>query len=189
MVVRYFLLLTLCVIHFVQAQELTAKKMVIKTAPLDFAWSSMVLGVEHTIHPHTSVQFNANMSSAQQFSIYNANNLLGFGGELQLRKYGYTKVEQGLAGVYVGMYTTYRYVEFRLGSTINQGKKYTSSYVGGGFLLGYQLPVINNKFVIDFYAGGGIRWGNGSYTEDPSILDMNYRGINPKIGFTVGLML
>jgi hypothetical protein len=75
--------------------------------------------------------------------------------------------------------------------------KTNSAWVTPFFCFGYQIIAWETLFV-DVYLGGGMKINNVSYSpeiqrnsnfieEDPSIFDRAYKGIIPKLGFSVGI--
>jgi hypothetical protein len=75
--------------------------------------------------------------------------------------------------------------------------KTKSAWVTPFFCFGYQVVAWETLYV-DIYLGGGMKINNVSYSpdiqknsnfieEDPSIFDRAYKGIIPKLGFSVGI--
>lgn len=182
-----------------------------KVLPMEMFVNTMALGVEQRILKEYTLQITGGISQASKFGYYDARDLKGGFGELQLRKYGFLE-ENNTGDLYVGMYAGYRYAEYTKELTyyihpvyVRQEYKEIGEYIGTGFFVGYQLNIAKNKLFLDTYLGAGMRWGRTTNKKslDPNaqdvyindngsngtLLSMNYTGISPKIGILLGIKL
>lgn len=104
---------------------------------------------------------------------------------------------------YSGLYALYMnledknvegYYDDSTGEYIEQSNIKNISAQEGGALLGMQVD-ITTRIVFDFYVGGGIRYSQveetatipKDYRSSPSIFEVEYQGVKPKIGFSLGM--
>lgn len=80
------------------------------------------------------------------------------------------------------------------GNPMTQDHKINSKWATPYFCIGYQILAFETLY-IDVYAGGGMKLNEVSYTNrsvdyiysEPNIFDRDYKGIIPKMGFTIGI--
>jgi len=135
---------------------------------------------------------------------------LGFSMELQGRYYprkfsvdSLPWVRNKAFGLYFGYGVQFGFNEYEISdfsqNPFQDNLKINSRWATPFFCFGYQL-IVGEALYIDFYLGGGLKFNNVEYEyndasmnfeqyNEPSIFDRAYKGIIPKVGFTVGIGL
>lgn len=166
----------------------------IKSNLMDFFMATTTFGIEQHIKQKISIELNIGYSYAEQFSIYDAQNLRGGVASVQLKKY-FSKTKTNLSGIYLGFSTVHRFASYITDENSYMDTVYiykpnikaSARYTSFGFIVGYQWEIIKGKLFWDNYAGMCGRIGSG-YTrqnQDVSyypIFELSYSGIAPKIG-------
>lgn len=188
----------------------TPKFNTFKFCPTNLFANTILLGYERFITSKTSLQLFGSFTLNKPSNNDKAYNLVkGFSGEIQCRIY--LKPSKNLNGFFVSPFFKYEELNFEKVDIYNNnydpysnnGMYYPpviatmdakSLYYHGGLIFGYQL-IISNVFVLDFYAGGGMKYTESNYpTDNRNNNFVNYgrynqifnTGIAPKIGFRIG---
>ncbi len=184
-----------------------------KFGPTNLFANTILLGYERAITNKASIQVFGSFTLNQPKNGY-YEEIKGYSGEVQVRYY--LKPSKNLNGFFVAPFFKYEDLRFKnldvnkinnnyysnvydpnTGMYINPVKvtmdEAYSTYYNGGLVFGYQL-IIADVFVLDLYAGGGMKYTQKNYptagTENFSAY-MRYNqlfqtGIAPKIGFRIG---
>jgi len=192
----------------------TSKKNTFKIGPTNLFANTILLGYERSISPKASIQLFGGFTLNQPKSGY-YEEIKGFSGELQIRYY--LKPSKNLNGFFVAPFFKYESLNFTNLDLTKMDNNYgynnypyntgntspvtitideaSSTYYNGGIIFGYQL-IVADVFVIDVYAGGGMKYTdkNGGYPANGkddfgSYIRYNQlfeTGIAPKIGLRIG---
>lgn len=203
------LLLSIVKIH-AQDEEIEHNKNIIKISPQSFIASTFFLSYERYLTKGTSFQLSGGILSAQKNnSSYNYSYPTGStntksydkanGGIVEgMLKFYFLKGNAMMSGLYAGPYARYSNNRFRIhstnytsGSPVSEIIDYRIETYEGGVVFGYQF-VIRNVFVMDLFAGGGVKSSNNTspitYTSTSFDLleNQDYNGVVPKGGFRLG---
>ena len=175
---------------------------VLKLSPFEFGRSQFQLGYERYYKNKTR-----SIVILPSFILKRSNNEKSDGAELGLQYRMYLSQNDGgifhRIGYYsalygLGMTLREEYKLFKYGPNDPNGVPYTATNsiksVEGGVLLGIQID-ITQRIVLDFFAGGGVRYSDvvdqrtvqENYYENYSVFDREYTGIKPRIGFQLGV--
>lgn len=177
-----------------QAQDQSKEyKSIMKFSAVNFFFKNFQLGIERSVSPNQSVYFTAGYTYEEEYSSKKEGLNLEF-------QYKYIALEaQGqhaLKRIYFAPYLGYK--DFDLDQEIyNYDSEPQSTIevfdikaVNAGVLIGITF-ILKERFVFDFYVGGGIRKTNDydpdKHTYQNGIMDVGYNGIAPRIGFDVGI--
>ena len=209
-------------VNSIQAQSTTgvtsvpvSKNNTFKIGPTNLFANTILLGYERSLSPRASVQLFGGFTLNQPKNGY-YEEVKGFSGELQIRYY--LKPSKNLNGFFVAPFFKYESLTFTNLDLTKMDNNYgynnypynntgttspvtitkdeaNRTYYNGGIIFGYQL-IISNVFVIDAYAGGGMKYTEkgGGYPESGSddfgsFIRYNQlfeTGIAPKIGVRIG---
>jgi len=196
---------------YAQEEEIESKKNILKLSPQSFIASTFFLSYERYITKGTSFQLSGGILSAQKSNsdyIYYPTSTTSSktydkanGGIVEgMLKFYFLKGNSMMSGLYAGPYARYSNNRFRIHTTINTGYStpgiptvvdYRIQTYEGGVVIGYQF-VIRNVFVMDLFAGGGVKSSTNTspitYTSTSFDLleSQDYNGVVPKAGFRLG---
>ncbi len=191
-----------------------SKNNTFKIGPTNLFANTILLGYERSLSPRASVQLFGGFTLNQPKNGY-YEEVKGFSGELQIRYY--LKPSKNLNGFFVAPFFKYESLTFTNLNLTKMENNYgynnypyntgttspvtitkdeaNRTYYNGGIIFGYQL-IIANVFVIDAYAGGGMKYTEktGGYPQSGSddfgsFIRYNQlfeTGIAPKIGVRIG---
>lgn len=205
--VKFFIILGVLFFSFNEsiAQASDSKEaynQVLKLSPFEFGRSQFQVGYERYFNNKTrSVVF------MPSFILKRNNNHNSDGAELGLQYRMYLSQNDGgifhrigyYSGFYgFGMVLREEYQLFNYAPNNPNGTPYTATNdvksLEGGVLLGIQID-ITKRIVLDFFAGGGVRYSNvvdqraqqESYYSNYGVFDREYTGIKPRVGFQLGV--
>ncbi len=158
-----------------------------------FIMSTFRLSYERMFNNNSSLVLNGEVRLKQE----EYNDILGGGGELQLRFYAVPKQESEFDGFYTGPYILYRYTEITnyYDYYPYETKKVSSrdffSNFGGGIIIGIKISAAE-RVTFDFNFGGGVKYTENSSSDpstryDDNIFEPGFTGITPKANFSFGL--
>ena len=138
------------------------------------------------------------LSFIDQGLFYSPKMITGFGIMVQPRHYLLPNVDAPV-GLYVAPYFSYRKVWITSEAYVWEGDQYITKdkirnldIFSAGVLIGGRLGVIKNLFSIDIYGGAGLKLSK--YTDDSNftrykrIWDLDYSGVTPTIGLSIGIL-
>lgn len=167
---------------------------VAKFSPLQFLFNTMSLSYEYRPSISKSFQFSSGITYKSHIEDdYSIKDYVeGYTNELQIRLYPLAKEEVGnkfYNNFYVAPYLQYRYYIIKDLSRDNGGVNTLStdrfSCYSMGIFTGIN-NVINKRFYIDVYIGGGVRLANTKKFNE-NIFDYGFKGIAPRIGCDLGI--
>lgn len=194
-----------------QNETSTPKFNAFKFGPTNLLANTILLGYERSITPKTSLQLFGSFTLNKP-SNDNADYSLvkGFSGEVQYRIYlnprknlsgffvspffKYEELNFDNVNIYNNNYDPYNYNGSFTGSPVSATMDAKSLYYHGGLIFGYQI-IISDVFILDFYAGGGMKYTESNYPSDSRgnnfvsygrYNQMFNTGIAPKVGFRIG---
>ncbi len=164
--------------------------------PFDLFLNTLQLGYERKLKNHNTIAFTGSFRLSKKDEIINR---LGGSGEFQYRvnllynKEAISAVAKKYSTfAYFAPYLQYRYEEitdpvFDGDSQALQKTTYVNSGFGGlGF--GFRLTALENRFCLNLYAGGGLKYsdvhGDKRYAD---FMEAGYTGIAPKVAFQIGI--
>jgi hypothetical protein len=171
----------------------------IKLSPTSFFAHTFMLGYERGISGNKSIQLFGAVTAADQSNSYDniKSNVLGGSGEVQFRIYVIpNKYKNTLSGLYAAPFGKFQYLKFHIEKNYNnfitlEPDFYLKSW-NAGVILGYQF-VIKDVFIMDFFAGGGIKLSETDHSnlrmvnDFPMLISQSYTGVAPKAGFRIGI--
>jgi hypothetical protein len=171
-------------------------KHVVKFNPPMFLFSTMNLSYEYRPDVAKSFQLSGGITYKSRANDYYSvkDYVEGYTGELQIRLY--PLAEEGTDknlynNFYVAPYMQYKYYIIKnlfKDSYDNNVQVYSTDRFSAyslGILTGIN-NVVNKRFHIDIYIGGGIRLADTKKFND-NIFDYGFKGIAPRIGFDLGI--
>ena len=191
------IIITLIISSSLFAQEeniVTKRNNEFRISFFQFIMSTFRLSYEHMFNNNSSLVINGEVRLRQK----EYNDILGGGGELQLRFYAVPKQKSEFDGVYAGPYILYRYTEiinYSYDYYPYETKKVTTkdffSNFGGGIIIGIKISAAE-RVTFDFNLGGGVKYtenssNNPSNRYDDNIFEPGFTGITPKANFSFGL--
>jgi hypothetical protein len=205
--IKYFMLAGVLAFAFQSATAQSSSSnedynKVLKLSPFEFGRSQFQVGFERYYNDKTR-----SIVILPSFILKRSNNEKSDGVELGLQYRMYLSQNDGgifhhigyYSGVYgLGLVMREEYNLLKYGPNNQNGTPYTATNkiqsVEGGVLLGIQID-ITERIVLDFFAGGGVRYSNVSdqrieqenYYSDYGVFDREYTGIKPRIGFQLGV--
>ncbi|MEI8137728.1 MAG: hypothetical protein WCH21_10430 [Bacteroidota bacterium] len=164
--------------------------------PLDLFLNTLQMGYERKLKNHNTIALIGGFKLSKKDEIINR---LGGTGEFQYRvNLLYNKealssvVKKYSTFAYFAPYLQYRYEEItdRVPTDISISEKeitiVNSGFAGLGF--GFRLTALENRFCLNVYAGGGLKYsdvsGNKKYAD---FTEVGYTGIAPKLSFQIGI--
>lgn len=171
-------------------------KYVVKFNPPLFLLSTMNLSYEYRPDVAKSFQFSGGITYKYQTNDYYSTKdyVEGYSGEAQIRLYPLAEEETDkniYNNFYVAPYLQYKYYiikdlykdNYNNETYVNSSDRFSAYSLG--ILTGIN-NVVNKRFHIDIYIGGGIRLANTKKFNE-NIFDYGFKGIAPRIGFDLGI--
>ena len=212
----YFLFLLLCCgfgMPDLQAQQ-SEKLILLKISPQHFAINGMHFELEKQVSATSANSilispriYYGSVSSilTNRFTPNNNETLFGYGLELGYRIYA-DKAEQKPEGFYSAFAANYHRFQFKYPGIENyfytgeDGLEYIGTReamvqenvnrYGGSVTMGYQLLLLQDKFVVDVYTGGGVKLSDSDTRENRSRYSMGaYDYASSKTFFILGVKL
>lgn len=167
-------------------------------APLDLIFNTIQVGYERRLANHNSIAFNGGFKLSKKDEIVHR---LGGNAEIQYRinllynKEGFSSLmKEHSTFAYFAPFTQYRYEEitdvFQNSTDFSLMDK-ENTYVNSGFAgfgFGVRLTALENRFCLNLFAGGGMKYsdiiGDKGYSD---FTEVGYTGIAPKISFQLGI--
>lgn len=167
-------------------------------APLDLIVNTIQVGYERKLNNHNTIALNVGFKLSKKDEIVNR---LGGNGEFQYRvNLRYNKDAQSnmvrdySTFTYFAPFLQYRYEEitdvFPHTYDVSVSEK-KNTYVNsgfGGFGFGIRLMAMENRFCLNVFAGGGMKYsdiiGDKNYSD---FTEVGYTGIAPKVSFQLGI--
>lgn len=199
---------TLTAIVSTSAQEIKEYKYTraLKLSPFEFGKSQFQLAYEHYfgnrsksvvllpsfILERSSEKNSSGVELGAQYRIY----LSHSGGGRLFHNIGFYT---GGYGVGLKLSEDYNWLQYPVGggNPTSQILRNEVSSVEGGVLLGIQID-ITERFILDFFVGGGVRYSDvndqratstDNYYNYYGVFDREYTGIKPRVGFQLGITL
>lgn len=164
--------------------------------PLDLFFNTLQIGYERKLSNHNTIALIGGFKLSKKAELINR---LGGNGEIQYRvNLLYNKeaissvVKKYSAFAYFAPYFQYRYEQITdpaaadVSTSQNEITIVNSGFAGLGF--GFRLTAIENRFCLNVYAGGGLKYsdvnGNKKYAD---FMEVGYTGIAPKLSFQLGI--
>lgn len=204
--------------------ELAPKKNCFKLNPQAFVAATFMISYERCLSQNVTFQLSAGITAKSEDNpltssgYYNSfgnyvpgttttSKDVASGGLVEgMFKYYFLKGKSEMSGLYAGPYGGYSKNNFEINTMTTTGNiasttvDYSIQSYSGGAVFGFQC-VIKNAFVMDMFAGGGVKisdnsapaWylAQNSYNSDypfPLLQGQDYTGITPKIGFRLGFV-
>lgn len=163
--------------------------------PFDLFLNTLQIGYERKLKDHNTVAINGGFRLAKEDEKIHR---LGGNGEFQYRvNLLYNKeaissvVKKYSTFAYFAPYVQYRYEEITDAVPAEGGANTqltTVNSVFGGLGFGMRLTAIENRFFLNAYAGGGLKYadvnGDKKYAD---FFEVGYTGIAPKLSFQIGI--
>ena len=171
-------------------------KHVVKFSPIQFLFNTMSLSYEYRPDIAKSFQFTSGVTyKSRTDNSYSADDYVeGYSGEIQVRLYPLAEEGQDknlYNNFYVAPYLQYKYYIIKdlykdyYSDDVQVNSTDRLSTYSMGIFTGIN-NVVNKRFHIDFYIGGGIRLANTDKFND-NLFDYGFKGIAPRIGCDLGI--
>ncbi len=202
LIMSSLLVLVLGTIGFAQGIKITKNdtiKYIVKNDVLRFFGGTFWTGAEFPINNRKSILLNGIATYGSTSS--NKENI-GYGGELQYRSY----LGKGSSLTNYPIYLASQFMFRRInsyekiplgaidpisGASVDTETKSSFNVYYFGVLLGCQV-FVNQIFTVDLNFGGGLRLsqvdGEKSFTRYKGITDLDYSGVIPRFGLTIGII-
>jgi hypothetical protein len=202
LIMSSLLVLVLGTVGFAQGIKFTKNdtiKYIVKNDVLRFFGGTFWTGAEFPINNRKSILVNGIATYGSTSS--NKENI-GYGGELQYRSYlgkgsSLTNYPIYLASQFMfRRINSYEKIPFGAidpisGAAVDAETKSSFNVYYFGVLLGCQV-FVNQIFTVDLNFGGGLRLsqvdGEKSFTRYKGITDLDYSGVIPRFGLTIGII-
>jgi len=202
LVMSSLLVLVLGGIGFAQGIKYTKNdtiKYIVKNDVLRFFGGTFWTGVEFPLNNRKSILVNGIATYGSMSS--NKENI-GYGGELQYRSYLGKGSFQTNFPIYLASQFMFRHINSYekipygavdpiSGAAVDTENKSSFNVYYFGVLLGCQV-FVNQIFTVDLNFGGGLRLsqveGEKSFTRYKGITDLDYSGVIPRVGMTIGII-
>lgn len=173
-------------------------KNAVKIVPLQFFVNTFQCDWEIAMNNKSSITITPSITAKDKGQIIGSNLEKIIGAGLGITKKFYLEANrENLDGFYGGLHASYKYFEAERITNYNNWNPYPPSdtvlvYIHAAafnVLMGYQV-IISEIVALDIYMGGGIRktFINNDDTYYKRFLRIGYSGVNPKIGFTFGVV-
>lgn len=179
-----------------ESDEINKNKNFFYVGPADLFFNTLEIGYEKEFKNTNSIAIFGGFKLSEKAGYINK---IGGNGELQYRinllykKQGLSKLAKNFSTfAYFAPYLQYRYEEItdkvyiNEVSSVNQISTIDSYFGGLGF--GCRLTGIENRFCLNVFAGGGLKYsdlyGDKKYSD---FFQVGYTGIAPKFGFQMGI--
>lgn len=164
-------------------------------SPGELFFNTFQLGYERKLRDHNTLIFLAGFKLSKKDDIINR---IGGNGEIQYRiNLLYNKEMIGLISsnystfAYFAPFIQYRYEDITDPVSPETFPYYNTTIVNstfGGLGFGFRLTALENRFCVNFFAGGGLKYseveGLRKYSE---FFEVGYTGITPKLSFQMGI--
>jgi len=180
-------LLIICKVAYTQEEiptleEFAEPKNAVKLVPFQFLFSTFQFDWEIGKTPQSSIQITPSLTALDE------GNEKILGGGLGLTKKFYLQPSLiRLQGFYAGVHAAYKY--FNIENNINDTLFVTNIHaIELHLIMGYQV-IVEEIIAVDLYFGGGMRKAicDKDCSAFGNIFNIGYSGINPKIGFSIGV--
>ena len=180
-------LLIICKVAYTQEEiptleEFAEPKNAVKLVPFQFLFSTFQFDWETGKVPQSSIQITPSLTVLDEGS----DKILG--GGLGLTKKFYLQPSLiRLQGFYAGAHAAYKY--FNIENNINDSLSVINIHaIELHLIMGYQV-IVEEIIAVDLYFGGGMRkaFCDKDCSDFQKIFNIGYSGINPKIGFSIGI--
>lgn len=178
-----------------QAQDQPKEyKSIMKFSAVNFFFKNFQLGIERSVSLNQSIYFTAGYTYEEEYSSKKE----GFNLEFQYKYFAFdAQGQHALKRLYFAPYIGYKdfdydkeYYNYNVDPTTQTLEVFDIKAVNAGVLIGLTY-ILKERFVFDFYIGGGIRKTNDydpdKHTYQNDIMDVGYNGIAPRVGFDVGI--
>lgn len=163
--------------------------------PFDLFLNTLQLGYERKLKNHNTIAITGAFKLSKKDEMINR---LGGSGEFQYRvNLLYNKealssvVKKHSTFAYFAPYLQYRYEEITdkiSGDALKNQNTFVNSGFGG-FGFGLRLTALENRFCMNAFAGGGLKYsdvnGDKKYAD---FMQVGYTGIAPKVSFQIGIV-
>lgn len=154
----------------------------VKIVPFQFLFSTFQFDWEKCKVPRSSNQFTFSLTVLDEGS----ETILGGGLGITKKYYPQPSLIK-LQGFYAGLNSAYKY--FHIKKTVNDSLSVLNIHaIEFQIIMGYQV-IVEELIAVDLYFGGGIRkaFCDEDCSDYQKLFNIAYSGINPKIGFSIGV--
>lgn len=182
-----------CVTVSAQDNVIKPKHNFVYFSPVDLFYNTLELGYERSLKNHDAIAITGGFKLDKTST---AVNRVGGTGEIQYRvNLMYTEnaritiIRPYSVFPYFAPYLSARYEKINNPAIINDAQTTTTvRSVFGGVGFGFRITGINNRFTLNAFAGGGLKYADiDGDTKYDNFFEVGYNGFAPKLALQMGI--